>query len=92
MRPKKGAMTISELRIRDALAHLLEIEPGEVSITTNFSDQGIDSLLGLRLSRELQDVFGYEIELEWLFDYPNIQRLSGFLDQRHNPLSTGNPT
>ena len=71
-----------EIYLRDALAKLLNIEPNEISSTTAFDELGIDSLTGLRLTRELQDSLKMEIELEWIYDYPTIGQFSRFIQQR----------
>jgi acyl carrier protein len=55
-------------------------------VTTSFADLGMDSLVGLRFSRKIQDLLGVEIELEWLFDYPTIRQLSEFLDEPFGDL------
>lgn len=75
-------MTEREQHLRDALAELLDSKVDKVSVTTPFADLGMDSLVGLRFSRKIQDLLGVEIELEWLFDYPTIRQLSQFLDER----------
>lgn len=75
-------MTEYESILRDALAELLAIDPTEVSLTTHFAEQGVDSLIGLRLARKVQDALGFEVELEWLFDYPTISELAAFLGQK----------
>lgn len=80
-------MTIREQHLRDALAELLDSEVHKVSVTAPFADLGMDSLVGLRFSRKIQDLLGVEIELEWLFDYPTIRQLSQFLDGQFGALS-----
>ena len=81
-------MTKREQRLRDTLAALMEINPSELSLTTTFAEQGVDSLIGLRFAGQMQELFRTEIELEWLFDYPTIRELSGFLDERCGILDT----
>lgn len=79
-------MSERERWLRDALADLLGIDASQVSLTESFAVQGVDSLVGLRLTRKLQDALDAEIELEWLFDNPNIRELSQFLDDRFGEL------
>jgi acyl carrier protein len=73
------ATTVLEQFLQDTLAGLLECDPAALSITDEFGEQGVDSLIGLRLARKIQDFTGQEIELEWLFDYPSIGTLAAFL-------------
>lgn len=82
-------MTKRELWLRGALSELLEVDAAQVSVTDSFAEQGIDSLAGLRMTRKLEDALGVEVELEWLFDHPNIRELAGFLDQRFGALEAG---
>jgi hypothetical protein len=81
-------MTIShrEQFLRSALAQLLEVDQHELSPTTPFAELGLDSLLGLRFTREIQDHLQAEVELEWLFDNPSIRELAGFLDHKFGGL------
>jgi acyl carrier protein len=84
-------MSRHEQWLRNALAELMEVDPAQVSLTRTFAEQGIDSLLGLRLTRKLADRLGTEVELEWIFDNPSIAELSRFLDERFGdrvPAST----
>jgi polyketide synthase PksN len=82
-------VTKREQHLRAALAEVLESETHEVSVTTPFADLGVDSLVGLRFSRKIQDLVNAEIELEWLFDYPTIRQLSQFLDGRFGGSEQG---
>lgn len=75
-------MTRREIWLRGAVAELLELDESEVSMTQSFAELGMDSLVGLRLTRKLQDLLGVEVELEWLFDHSSIRQLSLFLDER----------
>lgn len=71
-----------ETRLRQALAELLEIDVQQISPTMSFDDLGLDSLLGLRFSRKVSELIDAETDLEWIFDYPTVRELSGFLEQR----------
>ena len=75
-------MTEFERFLRDALAVLLEIDAEQVSMTTPFAELGLDSLLGLRFARAIEDRIGSEVEFEWVFDHPTLQSLAAFLEQR----------
>lgn len=75
-------MSNREQFLRGALAELLQIDQHELSPTTPFAELGMDSLLGLRFTREIQDHLQAEVELEWLFDNPSIRELAEFLDRK----------
>jgi acyl carrier protein len=72
--------------LRTVLSELMQVDASQISSTQSFADQGVDSLIGLRLTRKLEDLLGVEVELEWLFDNPTIQDLSRFLDERFGAL------
>jgi acyl carrier protein len=84
-------MTKREQQLSDALAELMETDRREISLTMTFAEQGVDSLIGLRFARKIEELCGMEIEVEWFFDYPTIRRLSEFLDQQCGSINR-NPT
>ena len=73
-------MTVLETFLQAALAAALTCEPHDDSITEDYCAQGVDSLVGLRFARRLQDHLGREIEIEWLYDHPSIAQLAAFLE------------
>jgi acyl carrier protein len=73
-------MTVLETFLQAALATALTCEPNDVSITEDFGVHGVDSLVGLRFARRIQDHLGREIEIEWLYDHPSIAQLAAFLE------------
>jgi acyl carrier protein len=75
-------MTTTEIQLRDLLARLLEVDAASISTRLPMTEQGIDSLLGLRFARLVQDQTGREIDIEWLFDYPTIEAFARCLDER----------
>lgn len=79
-------MSVREETLQQILREMLDVGEGEVTATSSFFELGLDSLLGLRFARRLQDAFGIEIEPEWLFDYPSVDQLARFLDQRFGAL------
>jgi acyl carrier protein len=79
-------MSNREQFLRNALAELLQVDQNELSPTTPFAELGVDSLLGLRLTREIQDQLQADVELEWLLDNPSIRELAEFLDAKFGGL------
>jgi len=81
-------MSSRERFLRSALAELMEVDEHVLSPTMSFAEMGVDSLIGLRFSREIQEHVQAEIELEWLFDHPTLCQLADFLDQQFGCLDT----
>ncbi|MBB5885487.1 acyl carrier protein [Xanthomonas sp. LMG 8992] len=79
-------MSARELWLKEALSEVLEVDAAQISATRTFAEQGVDSLIGLRLTRKLEDALGVEVDLEWLFDHPSIHALAQFLDSRFGAL------
>lgn len=79
-------MSSREQLLRHALAGVIEVDAQEVSLTLPFAEQGVDSLVGLRFARQIQDLLDTEVELEWMFDHPTIRQLSEFLDKQFGHL------
>ncbi|WP_162253026.1 acyl carrier protein [Duganella sp. Root1480D1] len=70
---------MQEQELRMLLAGLLQVPPEQLASGSTLSELGVDSLLGLRFARKIQDTTGTEFDLEWLFDYPTIEQLAAFL-------------
>lgn len=71
-----------EQALRDALAALMEIEPAALALDQRLDEQGVDSLVGLRFARKVEDLIGAPVDLEWIYDYPTIAALAAHLGQR----------
>lgn len=75
-------MTQYEQYMQLSLAELMELPPAQISLSLPLSEQGVDSLIGLRLARKLNELTGSEIDLEWIYDYPSIELLARFMEER----------
>lgn len=84
------SMSTSEERLLQLLREAMKGEATQVTSMTGFAELGLDSLAGLRFVRKAQDSLGMDIELEWLFDHPNVAELAKFLDARR--VQTGQRT
>ena len=73
-------MTDIEISMRTILAELMGISPQQISTTATFFELGMDSFIGLRFAKKINELLDIEIELEWVFDYPTIQQLAQFLE------------
>jgi len=79
-------MSAWERELTRILSDTLQSRAAAIAPTQGFSDLGMDSMLGLRFVRRIEDELGFEIELEWLFDYPSVGELSRFLEQQFGAL------
>jgi acyl carrier protein len=75
-------MTKFERYLQAALAESMNVAPEQIALDVPLSEQGVDSLIGLRLARRINELTGTEIDLEWIYEYPSITLLAGFLEQR----------
>jgi acyl carrier protein len=75
----KTTMRKHEEMLTAALAEVLGVDADTLSPTRSFAEQGVDSLLGLRFARRVQDLAGAEFDAEWLFDHPSLRELAAFL-------------
>jgi polyketide synthase PksN len=79
-------MSAWERELTRLLAETLRSPSVTVAPTHGFADLGMDSMLGLRFARRIEDELGFAIELEWLFDHPSVRQLSHFLEQQFGEL------
>lgn len=67
------------------VADLLEIECGALDVNRSFHDMGIDSVLIVGLSAELEDRFGITLDPELAYRHDNVRKVSAHL---HTVLNT----
>ncbi|MFG0409185.1 acyl carrier protein [Pseudomonas sp. FYR_11] len=72
-------MSALELLLRDALASLLETEPASIGFSKPFDELGVDSLIALRLVRQVVELTGIDIDIECILDYSSIEQLARHL-------------
>jgi acyl carrier protein len=68
--------------LRDRIAESLSIEPHEVGSRDNLMDLGIDSLKAVELKNAVGAELGLLLSTSLLFDYSNLEALSGYLLQQ----------
>lgn len=70
-------------KIRKVIAEHLDMKEGEISLTSNFSDDlGIDSLDIFEIVMELEDEFEVEIPSEDLEGINKVQELVNYIDSK----------
>jgi hypothetical protein len=74
--------------VRRALGSVLEVSADSLVPTALFADYGVDSLIGLRFARRLEEELDAPVEIEWLFDHPTIRQLAVFLDRQFATVSS----
>ena len=83
-------MKITTQDLIKAFADVMEIDVSQVSPDKTFQEQGADSLIGLRFARSMEDMLGEEVDLEWIFDHPTIEKLATFLSNRQAAVALDN--
>ncbi|MBX7075289.1 MAG: SDR family NAD(P)-dependent oxidoreductase [Pirellulales bacterium] len=68
-----------ESMLVDRLARVLEVEPGEIDRHKNFAELGLDSILVVQLTRDLEAQLGRSLPYTIIHEYPNITALAKHL-------------
>jgi rhizoxin biosynthesis, polyketide synthase RhiD len=63
-------------RLRASLADMLLLEPDAVDPARGFTEQALDSILGVEWVRELNRVFGLRMKTSVLYDHPCVDALA----------------
>ncbi|WP_185964339.1 non-ribosomal peptide synthase/polyketide synthase [Aliikangiella marina] len=66
---------------------LLEIPRNKISIKDDYFTIGGHSLLAMQLVNRIREVLGYELNLKSIFNYPDIESLSSFLEKSESTNS-----
>lgn len=69
------------------LAEALEIEVQAIELDKDFTEYGLDSIVMVNLSGELESFLGCRLDPTLVLSYPNIQLLSEQLVQQRKPSS-----
>ena len=75
-----------EAHLRTLLSRLLEVEPDELTRERHFAELGLDSILVVQLTRELEAQIGRPFKFDLLQDYPTLGELANYL---HHELTAG---
>lgn len=71
--------------VTGVVADLLEIEYGALDVERSFHEMGIDSVLIVGLSAELEDRFGIALDPELAYRHDNVRKVCEYL---HTVLNT----
>jgi amino acid adenylation domain-containing protein len=70
-----------EAAIASVVAELLDVDADELGIDQNFFLLGGHSMLGAQLIVRLEDLFGVEISLRYLFDHPTLVEIAAEVER-----------
>ncbi len=84
-----GSIGPVEDSVRRVVASALGLTPDEVEPTRSFADYGTDSILSVRLVRELNAALGIELKPTALFNYPTVRDLAGYVQLEHSRTPVG---
>ncbi|WP_172437238.1 non-ribosomal peptide synthetase [Lysobacter enzymogenes] len=65
------------------LCAALRMDPALLDAQAMFADYGVDSIVGLRLVRAVNQALGLSLPATCLFDHPNLERLAAHVAQSH---------
>ncbi len=84
----RRAGTRVEAATAEVVAELLGVEVEEIGMDQNFFLLGGHSMLGAQLIVRLENLFGVEISLRYLFDHPTLAAIAGHVESQltMNPL------
>jgi len=64
------------------ISQVLEIEKDEIDTTLTFNRLGVDSITGVQITGDLEEMVGFKIDTVLLFKYPTIEKISSFLSEK----------
>jgi acyl carrier protein len=64
------------------VAELLDVDVDELGIDQNFFLLGGHSMLGAQLIVRVEDLFGVEISLRYLFDHPTLAQIAAEVERQ----------
>ncbi|MCM2496148.1 non-ribosomal peptide synthetase/type I polyketide synthase [Burkholderia glumae] len=74
-----------------AFANALNMQTADVERSVTFADYGLDSLRGVALVKELNDVLGIDLDVTRIFDYPTVASLAAYIDETWHPAPRSAP-
>ncbi|MCG6893704.1 MAG: SDR family NAD(P)-dependent oxidoreductase, partial [Desulfobacteraceae bacterium] len=77
----------TERFLRDALAHLLKLDPGTIDVQAPLEEYGLDSILINRFNLKMEELLG-PLPKTLLFEYPNLRQLAAHMARRYGSRLT----
>ena len=76
-----------ELQLAQILADLLYLEKDEISIDQTFVELGLDSILGVEFTKNINKTLGLSLNTAKLYSYPSVKELASALKTVAEPSS-----
>lgn len=67
------------------MAYTLRLDSSSFDVKDRLFDLGVDSLIAMSLKNQMQEELNVRLGSTLLFDYPSIERLSGYLIESFIP-------
>lgn len=82
--------------IKDQLARIIsrriQLAEDQLDEAVNFKDLGVDSISGVEIVRDINELFGLHMDSIDIYDYPTIQLLSAYIGSKRMPEKSGAET
>lgn len=62
--------------LREKISRALDVEVDLIDVDVSFRDFGVDSIIGVNLVQEINEIFSIELETTVLFDYSSVEQLT----------------
>ena len=83
--PAKRRNAVLMTRLKDLVADTLRLDSSSFDVKDRLFDLGVDSLIAMSLKNQMQEELNVRLGSTLLFDYPSIERLSGYLIESFVP-------
>lgn len=67
----------------EKLAEIARMKPGEIDVHKPFASYGIDSVMAVAISGDLEEWLGRRFPATLIYDYSNIAVLARYLAEEH---------
>ncbi len=75
--------------LKTSLAKALYMDENDIDPDMQFTEMGMDSIIGVEWIKALNDAFGITLEAIKIYDYPNLREFAGFLAEKLSANSAG---
>lgn len=67
--------------IKETINEVLAIREEDIDITKQFSDYGVDSIIGVSMVSEINQKLNLQLKTTVLFDYVNVEKLAAYIEE-----------